>query len=54
MSTPATKVACTEGATNTSIVKIVSVGKAGEKCANGSQPLENVTRKTLLCLGPAA
>lgn len=54
MSTPAAKVACTEGATNTSILKVVSVGKAGDKCTNGSQPLENVTRKSLLCLGPAA
>lgn len=54
MSTPATKVACTEGASNTSIVKVVSVGKAGEECANGAQPLENKTRKSLLCVGPAA
>ena len=54
MSTPATKVACTEGASNTSVVKVVSVGKAGEECANGAQPLENKKQKTLVCLGPAA
>ncbi|GAA1529384.1 LppU/SCO3897 family protein [Nocardioides humi] len=54
MSTPSTKVACTEGAGTTSIVKVVSVGKAGDECADGAQPLENKTRKTVLCLGPAA
>ena len=54
MSTPSTKVACTEGAGDSSVVKVVSVGKAGEQCANGSQPLENKKQKTLLCLGPAA
>ncbi|GAA4078226.1 hypothetical protein ACFFOS_06860 [Nocardioides kongjuensis] len=54
MSTPATKVACTEGASNTSVVKVVSVGKAGEQCANGAQPLEDKKEKTLVCLGPAA
>lgn len=54
MSTPAAKVACGEGAGNTSIVRVTSVGKAGDECADGDEPLENKLRKTLLCLRPAA
>lgn len=50
MATAPTKVAC--AGAGSSVVKVVSVGKAGDTCANGAQPLENKLRKTLLCLGP--
>ncbi|MBV6727248.1 LppU/SCO3897 family protein [Nocardioides daeguensis] len=54
MSTAATKVACAGAGAGSSVVKVVLVGKAGDECANGAQPLENKQRKTLLCLGRAA
>ncbi len=53
MSTPASKVVCAENK-DTTIVKVASVGKAGDNCANGAQPLANETRKTQLCLAPNA
>ncbi|KRC51401.1 MULTISPECIES: hypothetical protein [unclassified Nocardioides] len=54
ISTPAKKVACTEATAGSTIAEVASVGKPGDKCANGAQPWENKKRKTLLCMGAAA
>lgn len=51
---PAAKVDCSDADTGSTIVKVVSVGKADDQCATGAQPLRNTARDTLLCLGPAA
>lgn len=48
------KVDCAETSGSSNVVKVASVGKAGEKCANPGQPMENKTRGTLLCLVPNA
>ena len=54
VTTPVSKVACAEAKAGSTIVKVSSTGKAGDSCANGAQPLKNVTRDVLLCLVPAA
>ena len=46
------KVDC--AATKGTSLKVASVGKAGDKCAGGSQPLENKKRDILICLAENA
>ncbi|NYI44007.1 hypothetical protein BJ993_001087 [Nocardioides aromaticivorans] len=48
------KVVCADTKGQPSSLKVVSVAKAGGKCANPAQPLEYEKRNTLLCLAPNA
>lgn len=52
--TQQTKVECAANVGNTNVFKILKVAKSGETCAAPGQPVENVTRKVLYCVGENA
>lgn len=48
------KVACAANKGNTSVFRVLSVGKAGAKCKPSAEVVENVKRKIVLCFGANA